>query len=123
MSLLPEQILPQTEPIGEVNGAPVTITKNWWLLIYNIAAQVLGGAASLPAPKAIPITPSVSPYAYTAPSDGDLAVTGGLVSSIVLTRYTDSVKIGVTTEIFPLRSGDIVTVTFGQAPTFTFFPN
>lgn len=123
MSLLPEQILPQTEPIGEVKGSQVLITKNWWLLIYNIAAQVLGGPASLPAPKAIPITPASSPFTYGASTSGQLAVTGGLVSRIALTRYTTVLQIGVTTELFPLRAGDSVSITYQSAPTLTFFPD
>ena len=43
MSLLPGRILPADTPIGKAdeNGS-VTIDKNWWLFLYNIAAQVLG---------------------------------------------------------------------------------
>lgn len=43
MSLLPEQILPETVPLGKVlpNG-DVKIDHNWFLLIYNICLQVLG---------------------------------------------------------------------------------
>lgn len=51
MSLLLQQILPQTIPIGR--AAPdgtVQIDHNWWLLLYNLCAQVLGTAqAGLPA--------------------------------------------------------------------------
>ena len=42
MSLLPNQLLPPTEPLGTVNGGVVTISKNWWLLFYNIASKTLG---------------------------------------------------------------------------------
>ena len=43
MSLLPGRILPQTEPLGRENEAgDIIIDKQWWLLLYNICAQVLG---------------------------------------------------------------------------------
>jgi hypothetical protein len=42
MSLLPGTIIPALEPIGRVNDdGTVTIEKNWWLFLYNIAEQVL----------------------------------------------------------------------------------
>lgn len=48
MSLLPGQILPQSEPIGRLNtDGTVTIDKNWWLLIYNLTQQVLGSQGGL----------------------------------------------------------------------------
>lgn len=46
MSLLPAQVLPETEPIGTVSGSSVRITHNWYLLLYNLAAQVLGTAGN-----------------------------------------------------------------------------
>lgn len=51
MSLLPGQILPPTASLGTVNeDGTVTIEQNWWLLLYNLALQVLGtSSAGLPA--------------------------------------------------------------------------
>lgn len=51
MSLLPQQILPQTIPIGRaLPDGTVQIDHNWWLLLYNLCAQVLGTSQSgLPA--------------------------------------------------------------------------
>lgn len=43
MSLLPGQILPQSASLGTLNSdGTVTIDKNWYLLLYNMAQQVLG---------------------------------------------------------------------------------
>lgn len=44
MSLLPEQIIPENVPLGRVIEDQVIIDHNWWLLIYNLCAQVLGTA-------------------------------------------------------------------------------
>lgn len=47
MSLLPGRILPQSEPLGTVNeDGTVIIEQNWWLLFYNLCAQVLGTTAN-----------------------------------------------------------------------------
>lgn len=49
MSLLPGQILPQSEPIGTVNeNGSVTMGTNWYLLIYNIVLNSIGATGSLP---------------------------------------------------------------------------
>lgn len=50
MSLLPQQILPQTIPIGTVdpNTGNVTIDKNWWLLLYNLCENALGSSNNAP---------------------------------------------------------------------------
>lgn len=43
MSLLPQSIIPQTNPLGHADeNGDVTIDKNWWLFLYNISQQVLG---------------------------------------------------------------------------------
>lgn len=124
MSLLPKQIMPETEPIGTAaNGQPVRITHNWYLLLYNLAAQVLGGQASPPVPAAFPVTPTGSPYTYGAQADGDLAVVGGLVSKIELTRVSITVQVGITAQLFSVRAGDSVVITYSEAPAITFFPN
>lgn len=49
MSLLPEQILPQTVPIGTAQpGGQVIMDPNWWLFFYNLGQEVLGVNGSTP---------------------------------------------------------------------------
>jgi hypothetical protein len=49
MSLLPQRILPQTEPWGKADAdGTVTIDKNWWLFLYNLGLQTLGTGGGLP---------------------------------------------------------------------------
>lgn len=49
MSLLPGQILPQSQPIGKVQpNGDVVIDKIWWLLLYNIVQNSIGTGGSVP---------------------------------------------------------------------------
>lgn len=192
MSLLPEQIPPETVAIGRVqpNGL-VRMEHNWWLFLYNLFLNVLGNGAagSLPADALIdlesadldaidadaialwqpvanlleqalhpsdvvvcsddlpdiaralllaqdnllPDAPAVaqplaaiaagaSPFTYTAPFAGHLAVTGGTVSAIALIRQGTSVATGLTAGLIPASRGDQVKVTYTVVPTMTFIP-
>jgi hypothetical protein len=74
-------------------------------------------------PAAIePITATGSPFAYTATAGGVVVVTGGTVTGIALTRGS-AVAMGQTTGNFPVRNGDILTVTYSASPTMTFIPS
>ncbi|MCA8018073.1 hypothetical protein [Burkholderia metallica] len=49
MSGLPEQIPPQGEPIGTVDGRPVIIDINWYLWLYNVWKDTIGtGSGTVP---------------------------------------------------------------------------
>jgi hypothetical protein len=188
MSLLPGQMLPQTEPLGTVNeNGTVTLSTNYWLLFYNLCLQVLGtnnsglpssalqelasadtdaidaDAITLrrpvsnletrqadytpssselpdiaralllaqepllpdPQPRAQPvatITPTGSPFTYTAAFDGTVVVTGGTVSALALIRQGTSIALGITTGPVPLSRLDQLQVTYSGAPTMNFLP-
>ena len=70
----------------------------------------------------VPITPGASPYSYTAPFWGSVAVTGGTVSAIAISRQGTSIATGLTVGVFPVARGDVLTVTYSVAPTITFIP-
>lgn len=67
------------------------------------------------------VTVGASPFAYTATTDGFLAITGGTVSGVTFKRGTTTVN--VATGNVPVRNGDIVTVTYTAAPTVNFMPS
>lgn len=69
-----------------------------------------------------PVSPTGSPFAYTAPFAGHLLVTGGGVSGITLTRQGTNVATGMTSGFVPVSRGDVVTVTYGSTPTLDFIP-
>jgi hypothetical protein len=209
-SLLPGRILPQHIPLGRVQpNGEVIVEKEWWLLWYNLCANVLGTGGSgtsggppgspgsgggggggtvagLPAsalteisaadsdiadsdaiatqaaiawlanlfpidpdilpisdirnalvlaqdallsdpiPQAPPsasVSPTGSPFTYTAPFNGQLSVTAGTVSLIQITRQAVTVATGLTTGLIPLRRGDAAVITYSGAPTLVFLPS
>jgi hypothetical protein len=192
VSLLPQQILPMDEPFGELQEeGKVKITKNWWLLLYQLCLQTLGqpnsGGGGLPssniqelasadsdandsdaivlrrpisglevraqddtvlssadlpdifralllaqdplladaaalAQPVSAITPTGSPFTYTAPYWGTVVVNGGVVTVIALKRQGTSVTTGLTDAVVPVARGDSVVVTYSGAPTMTFIP-
>lgn len=69
-----------------------------------------------------PITPGGSPYTYTAPFSGCVAVTGGTVSAIAIVRQATSVATGLTVGVFQLSRGDGLKVTYSGVPTMIFLP-
>lgn len=121
MSLLPGQILPETEPIGTKSAdGSITLTHNWYLLFYNLSSKVLGPAQA-PDPSAA-ISVGVSPFLYTPTASGNVAVTGGTVSSIAVLRQGVEVTTGLTSGLIPVSVGDQVIVTYSIMPTMTFLP-
>jgi len=120
VSLLPNQILPETEPIGKADkSGSVVATHNWYLFFYNLASKIL----STPAPDAAAVIGvGPSPYIYTASVAGSAVITGGTVSSIAILRQGVNVATGLTGGILPLSAGDQLIVNYSVAPTATWLP-
>ena len=77
----------------------------------------------MPVPQpAAAVTLGGSPADYTANSSGSLAVSGGTVSSITLTRGLVTVPTGVVAGLIPMEIGDVVSITYAVAPTVNFLP-
>jgi hypothetical protein len=71
----------------------------------------------------VPVQPTASPFSFQAPSRGSLAVSGGTVSAILLSRgRVSGVNIGFTNGPVPMAAGDTVSITFSAAPTINFIP-
>jgi hypothetical protein len=68
----------------------------------------------------VPVTVGASPFAYTATTGGTLAISGGTVSAVTLTRGTTTVPVSPAS--VPARNGDVVTITYTAAPTVNFIP-
>jgi len=68
------------------------------------------------------VTVTSSPYTYRAGSGGSLAVSGGTVSSITITRNNVVVPTGATAGISPVANGDLVTITYSGLPAVSFIP-
>lgn len=75
-------------------------------------------------PNFISITVSASPFSYVAKEPGNVAITGGTISSVVLTRGANSISLGSGTNKFvPVGIFDTVTVTYSVLPTLEFIPS
>lgn len=107
---MPGPIVPaQGQPIADGGGRVTTP----WQVFFN-------GLVRPPGPI-VAVVVGVSPYTYTAASAGFLRVTGGTVSSIILTRNATTVSFGSTATV-PVANGDTVTVIYGAVPTVSFIP-
>lgn len=87
----------------------------WYRFFQGLFNGVPSGAESS-------VTLGATPYSYTAPSGGWVIVRGGTVSAIQYTRSITTLT-GLTSGIFPVGQGDILTITYTVLPTVTFFPS
>lgn len=68
------------------------------------------------------IVPTASPYTFTASAYGSLAISGGTVSAVSLSRSGTTAATGITAGLIPMANGDSVTITYSGAPTLAFVP-
>lgn len=73
-------------------------------------------------PTILDIIPDGSPFEYTAKEPGLVAVAGGTVSAIGLTRGLVTISVtGV--KLIPVSINDVVEVTYSVLPTIQFIPS
>jgi hypothetical protein len=106
---LPSPILPATDP---KTGKLASV---WYQFLARLAQLTPSSPFSTP-------TVEASPWTYTAGTIGDLFVTGGTVSAIVLSRSGASVTV-LTNRFIPMAANDTVTITYTVLPTVTFVPS
>lgn len=105
----PSPVLPATDPkTGKLANA-------WYMFLVRLAQLTAESPMVVPAVGA-------SPFTFTATTIGNMFVTGGTVSSIVLTRSGVSITCQAN-QFIPMAAGDTVTVTYAVAPTMTFVPS
>ncbi len=68
------------------------------------------------------ITPSGSPFTYTAAHNGRVIISGGTVTTVELGRNGSFAVVGLLAGIVPVSKFDQVRVTYLVAPTMTFMP-
>ena len=77
--------------------------------------------ALVSAPAAISaVTPTGSPFSFTAGQSGMLVITGGTVSGVTLTRNTSTIT--VPTGAIAMANRDVAEITYAVAPTINFVP-
>ena len=74
-------------------------------------------------PNIMSLTISASPFSYTAKEPGTVAISGGTVTGVTLTRGAISIVLGSTPKIIPMAINDIVSITYSVLPTIQFIPS
>lgn len=98
------------QPIALKDG---TVTTPWQRF-FNALVRAAAPAAA--------VTVGASPFSFTAGSFGYLAVSGGTVSGITITRGTTVIPTGQTSGMIPVANMDVVTITYSGLPTVNFIP-
>lgn len=98
---------------------PIIVGKNTSSAWYRYLQQNELGTPPL-AENAV--TPTPSPFIYTAPRKGFLIVQGGTVSVVQFSRSGTFHTTGQTQGIFPLDQFDQLKITYSVTPTLTWVP-
>lgn len=106
---VPSPILPAVDP---KTGKLASV---WYQFLARLAQLTAESPMMAPAVGA-------SPFIFIASTIGNMFVTGGTVSSIVLTRSGTSISCQAN-QFIPMAAGDTITVTYTVAPTMTFVPS
>lgn len=109
--------LPLVESLGK--GPPVTIQKDWYLLLVNIYNAITQGTSQ----SEEALTVGASPFSYRAIIKGQVLISGGSVSAIEYSRDgTTFYNTGATSGFVQMNFNDVVRVTHTGAPDMTYFP-
>lgn len=71
---------------------------------------------------AVTVTPTGSPFTYTAPSNGAILLNGGTLSTMQYKRGSTTSLLGLGTSQIVVAAGDQVTFSYLTPPTITFIP-
>ena len=86
---------------------------NYWQALWSGSP---GGAVAA-------VTPTPSPFTYTAPSGGVVIIQGGSVTSVSFSRDgVTNYSTGQTQGMFPVSQGDSLIIAYSSAPNITFAP-
>ena len=93
--------------------------------LANAMVLALDGLLPDAVPQAQPsqaVTVGLSPYTFTASSNGALVIVGGTAALISIIRQGVLIPSGLVDGIFPMSRLDQVRITYTIAPTVTFLP-
>jgi len=114
-------MLSQRQPALNSDGTFASV----WFQFLSAVNSALGGlpaaGGTVAAPNEIVLAPTASPFTYDVPANGMLLVSGGVVTSISLTRQGTYI-LGIENGVVPVAAKDVVAITYTSAPTVVFFP-
>ncbi len=128
-----------TNPLQQVFPAPNTpvvgpggVLTQPWRYFLNALFQRTGGSTGTGgvqsfryAPGEAPEVMSAtgSPYTFTAPSAGEMAIGGNGVHSVTINRAGTPIPVARHYGIVPLRADDELVVIYDGSPLFTWLPD
>lgn len=90
--------------------------RDWYFFFTGLFKRI-------PPANVEPVTPTGSPYVYSAEIGGALIVEGGTVSDVEFSRDgTTWYSTGQTSGMFTVGAADRLRVTYSSAPNLTFVP-
>lgn len=98
-------------PIDSSSGF---FTSAW----YRFFTSLIGPAAA-----SSPVTPTGSPFTFTASQRGFLQVRGGTISVAQLIRGRETLAVTLPAQFIPVSQSDAVVLTYSAAPTLVFLPS
>jgi hypothetical protein len=113
---------PLTDDTGQPTPAWRAFFRVLWARTGQVGAPAIGAAGATLLPSAT-LTPTASPYSYTAKTAGTLYVAGGGVTSMTITRGSGTAfPVGAFYGGKRLCAGDVLTVSYSHIPTLHFLP-
>lgn len=96
----------------------MTLSKTGALTLTTANKKVITSLDTTAGQPAVAITVGASPFSYTAPYGGSVAISGGALSNVALSRGGVTVwNSALSADDVSVRAGDVVTVTYTVAPT------
>ncbi len=120
MAEQPRFYMPPAElPITQPGPRGLIVNKPWYVLFSQLYAAVTDGIML----RESAVTVGASPFTYTATVKGQLNIAGGAGLTIEFTRDgTTFYPAGVEPCMIAMSKGDRIRITYGGAPSLTFFP-
>jgi hypothetical protein len=108
--------MPTAPLLDPATGDVADVWRQFFVLVFR---RLSGSQIRAP----VVLTPTASPFSYTAPWDGTLFASGGGIESMMLKRGAGTpYPVGGFYGATPLRAADQVTIRYVAAPTLVFFP-
>lgn len=107
-------MVPLPNTLARFVGNVGTILQPWISFLQQFVQQP---------PNFVDLIVGASPFEYNAVEPGTVAITGGTVTGVLLTRGTNTIDLGASVKLVPVAIGDIVDVTYVILPTMQFIPS
>lgn len=106
------------QPAMPADNVPMVDSNGLLTIQWRIFFAGLSGRSG----PIVTVPVGASPFNYTASGTGQLAIVGGTVSVVFLTRARVTFNPAVTAGFFPMAQADVAQIVYSAAPTVYFVP-